>query len=325
MSDQAVEAFLRDSGLAAQPESEELELVRGLLGDVLALVQSSHDVGDLRVASTAMRELLDAARVFSPWRQRPKLTVFGSARTPRSSPHYELARELSARMARRGWMTVSGAGPGIMQAAAEGAGLSETLGVNIELPFEQSSNRYVDAESRLVEMKYFFTRKVALTKESLAFAFFPGGLGTLDEVFEILTLLHTGKGGPAPVALVDVPDGTYWESWWRFIQESVIDANYVEADAAHLVRICHSLDDVEDELERFYRNYVAFEHSNGRGKLDLRRAVTPEDLVVLRARVPELAGGAESSGDGSSIAFDFDGRRYVALRRLIDAVNNLEI
>ncbi len=320
---EVVEAFLRDSGLAADPGSQELELVRGLLQDVLTLVQSNHDTEDLRVASTAMRELLSAARVFSPWRDRPKLTVFGSARTPRSSPHYAMARELSERMARRGWMTVSGAGPGIMQAAAEGAGLAETLGVNIVLPFEQSSNQYVDAESRLVEMKYFFTRKVALTKESLAFAFFPGGLGTLDEVFEILTLLHTGKGGPAPVTLVDLPDGTYWESWWRFIEEAVIGADYLDADAARLVRICHSLEDVEDELERFYRHFVAFSHAGGLGRLDLRRAITPAEIAALRARVPELATGADWRTDGPSIHFEFDGRRYVELRRLIDAVNDL--
>ena len=161
MTDPAVEAFLSESGLVDVANDVELAQVRVLLEDVSSLVQSGHDVRDLRVAATAMRELLIAARLFSPWRDRPKLTVFGSARTPATSPLYAMARSLSARMAARGWMTVSGAGPGIMEAAAEGAGHDDTLGVNITLPFEQSSNPYVDAESRLVEMKYFFTRKVA--------------------------------------------------------------------------------------------------------------------------------------------------------------------
>ena len=270
-----------------------------------------------------MRELLDAARVFSPWRDRPKLTVFGSARTAATSPLYEMARSLSQRMVTRGWMTVSGAGPGIMQAAAEGAGLGETLGVNITLPFEQSSNPYVDAESRLVEMKYFFTRKVALTKESLAFVFFPGGLGTMDEVFEILTLLATGKGGPAPVVLVDTADGTYWESWLRFIDESVIAAGYLDVEAAVLFRLCHSLDEVEREINHFYANFTDFTITGDRGRIGLRHDLVPADILELRRRVPEFSGGPGFRADDHGLLFEFDGRRYVELRRLIDAVNDL--
>ena len=323
MTDPAVEAFLQESGLIGVADEVELARVRELLEDVSSLVQSGHDVRDLRVAATAMRELLEAARLFSPWRDRPKLTVFGSARTPATSRLYEMARSLSERMAKRGWMTVSGAGPGIMQAAAEGAGLDETLGVNIALPFEQSSNPYVDAESRLVEMKYFFTRKVALTKESLAFVFFPGGLGTMDEVFEILTLLHTGKGGPAPVVLVDTAEGTYWESWLRFIDESVIAAEYLDADAAALFKLCHSLDEVEREIDHFYANFVDFTVESGRGRIRLRRAVSQEDLSALGRRAPQLALGDGFRVEGDAVTFDFDGRRYVELRHLIDAVNDL--
>ncbi|MHB8333959.1 MAG: LOG family protein [Acidimicrobiales bacterium] len=323
MTDPAVEAFLSESGLVDVANDVEVARVRDLLEDVSSLVQSGHDVRDLRVAATAMRELLIAARLFSPWHDRPKLTVFGSARTPANSPLYVMARSLSARMAARGWMTVSGAGPGIMQAAAEGAGLDDTLGVNITLPFEQSSNPYVDAESRLVEMKYFFTRKVALTKESLAFVFFPGGLGTMDEVFEILTLLHTGKGGPAPVLLVDTAEGTYWESWQRFIDESVIDTGYLDEDAAVLFKRCHSLDEVEREIDHFYTNFTEFTLSSGRGRIGLRRPLTIDECVVLEHRVPELATGDGLRVEANALTFDFDGRRYVELRRLIDAVNDL--
>ena len=324
MTDPAVEAFLQESGLIGVADAAELSRVRELLEDVSSLVQSGHDVRDLRVAATAMRELLDAARMFSPWRDRPKLTVFGSARTAPTSRLYAMARSLSERMAARGWMTVSGAGPGIMEAAAEGAGLDETLGVNIALPFEQSSNPYVDAESRLVEMKYFFTRKVALTKESLAFVFFPGGLGTMDEVFEILTLLHTGKGGPAPVLLVDTAEGTYWESWLRFIDESVIAAGYLDADAAALFKLCHSLDEVQREIDHFYANFIDFSVHEGRGRIGLRRPLSLENLAALGRRVPQLALGDGYRFEADALTFDFDGRRYVELRHLIDAVNDLD-
>ena len=323
MTDPAVEAFLQESGLLGVANDAELARVRELLEDVSALVQAGHDVRDLRVAATAMRELLEAARVFSPWRDRPKLTVFGSARTPATAPLYAMARALSERMAARGWMTVSGAGPGIMEAAAEGAGIHETLGVNIALPFEQSSNPYVDAESRLVEMKYFFTRKVALTKESLAFVFFPGGLGTMDEVFEILTLLHTGKGGPAPVVLVETAEGTYWESWQRFIDDFLIAPGYLDAGAASLFKTCHSLEEVEREIDHFYANFVSFTALPGLGRIGLRRPLTPDDLATLERLVPQFAHGGGYRAEANTLTFDFDGRRYVELRQLIDAVNDL--
>ncbi|WP_276942715.1 TIGR00730 family Rossman fold protein, partial [Ferrimicrobium acidiphilum] len=169
--------------------------------------------------------------------------IFGSARVLADDPLYAMAQELAGAMATRGWIIVSGAGPGIMEAAARGAGAQNTLGVNIRLPFEQSANPFVDAESRLVEMKYFFTRKVALTKESLAFVFFPGGLGTMDEAFEILTLLHTGKSRPAPVVLVDTPQGDYWRQWRAFLESGVVARGYVEAAAASLVELVDSVPD----------------------------------------------------------------------------------
>ena len=173
-------------------------------------------------------------------------------------------------------------------------------------------------------MKYFFTRKVALTKETLAFVFFPSGLGTMDEVFEILTLLHTGKGGPAPVLLVDTVEGTYWESWQRFINESVIETGYLDEDAAILFKICHSLDEVEREIDHFYTNFSEFSVASGRGRIGLRRQLTLDECVVLERRVPELATGEGLRAEANALTFDFDGRRYVELRRLIDAVNDLD-
>jgi uncharacterized protein (TIGR00730 family) len=320
-SEELINAFLKGLGRAGvSPERE--AIVRTLVTRVVDLVALDPDEGDLKVAATVLDELLEAANVFSPWRAHPKLTVFGSARTKPSSPLYEMASELGAAMAARGWITVSGAGPGIMEAAARGAGRENTLGVNVELPFEQSANPYVDAETRLVEMKYFFTRKVALTKESIAFAIFPGGLGTLDETFEILTLLHTGKSTPAPVALIDTPDGTYWDTWLAFVEGSMIAADYLDQADTCLFRICRSVDETLAEIKRFYSNFIGFELEGRTAHVALRHPVTPALLEALSAAVPDFATGAGYRvSDRGLLTFDFDGRQYVSLRRVIDVVN----
>ncbi|MDE3064529.1 MAG: TIGR00730 family Rossman fold protein [Acidobacteriota bacterium] len=321
-SDGLVDEFL--AGLAnTRLSPERAEVLRTLVSRLVDLVALDPDDGDLKVAATVMDELLEAANVFSPWRAHAKFTVFGSARTSPSSALYAMAAALGSAMAERGWITVSGAGPGIMEAAARGAGREHTLGVNVELPFEQSANPYVDAETRLVEMKYFFTRKVALTKESIAFAVFPGGLGTMDETFEILTLLHTGKSTPAPVALVDTPEGTYWDEWLAFVEGSMVAAGYLDQVDTCLFRVCRSVEEVIAEVERFYSNYVGFELDGPTARVALRRAITPGLLASLAARVPNFAGGSGYRADENGLlAFDFDGRQYVALRRVIDAVND---
>ena len=322
-ADELVEQFLSGIGAQADQSPERLEMLRMLATRIVQLAAFDPDDGDLRVAATVLNELLTAASVFSPWREHPKLTVFGSARTKPDTLLYEMARELSRTFADRGWLTVSGAGPGIMEAAALGAGIENTLGVNITLPFEQSSNPYVDAETRLVEMKYFFTRKVALTKESIAFAIFPGGLGTMDEAFEILTLLHTGKSDPAPVVLVETPDGTYWKQWRAFIDDALIANDYVDAIDSCLFSVCYSIDEVVAAIEHFYSNYVRFGTKNGRGRIEARKLPSAEQLRALNDQFPQFgAGSGFSFDDARSFTFTFDGRNYVSLRMLIDVVNS---
>ena len=306
---------------AAPDDGERAALRAELLEQVDRLERSGGDVRDLTVAVRAMGELATAARVFSPWRDRPKVTIFGSARVPETAPQYALAREVAERLAARGWMVVSGAGPGIMEAAARGAGEDATLGVNIELPFERGANRYVEADTRLVEMKYFFTRKVALTRESAAFVFFPGGVGTMDELFELLTLLHTGKSAPAPIILADSRGGHYWESWLGFVTGSIIEAGYLDATASDLVRICHEAVAIEDEVVAFFSNYRGFSQLDGHGRLELAAAPDAETL----ARIADALPGVEGVGDlilgEGTLTFPFDGRHYAELRRVIDLVN----
>jgi uncharacterized protein (TIGR00730 family) len=196
---EVIEAFLRDIESESPQSPERVEILRTLLVKVVELAKFDSDLGDLRVAVNALNELLEASTLFDQWREHPKLAGHLEERIVRFRASRAEDRQLGAVMTDRGWMTVSGAGPGIMEASAMGAGRGHTLGVNIELPFEQFVNPFIDAETMLVAMQYFFTRKVAMTRPSNAFAIFPGGLGTMDETFEVLTLLHTGKTTPAPV------------------------------------------------------------------------------------------------------------------------------
>ncbi len=318
----AIEAFLRYIESESPQSPERVEILRTLLAKFVDFAKFDSDLGDLRVAVNALNELVEASTLFDQWRGRPKLAVFGSARTTPENPLFEMARQLGAAMAERGWMTVSGAGPGIMEASAMGSGREHTLGVNIDLPFEQFVNPFIDAETMLVAMQYFFTRKVAMTRPSNAFAVFPGGLGTMDEAFEVLTLLHTGKTTPAPVVLLDTPDGTYWRQWMDFIENAIMAGDYIGTRDMCLVRVCTTIADAVDEIEHFYSNYESFEVRGHRAAIKVRRSPSQTQLDGLAKGVPHFA---EGQGfvleDDHTITFNFDGRNYVNLRLLIDQIN----
>ncbi len=317
-----IESLLGDIEHDTAMSPERRELLSELLARVVMIAESDADTTDLHVAVTAIDELLEAFTLFQHYRERKKLTIFGSARTRVDSPLFEMTRELARAMAERDWIVVSGAGPGIMEASSMGAGRENTLGVNIKLPFEQNANAYIDAASNLVTMKYFFTRKVALTRPSIAFVVLPGGLGTMDELFEILTLLDTGKTTPAPVVLLDRPDGKSWTQWMTFVDEAIVANDYVGQGNMCLVRFATSVTDAVDEIEHFYSNYQGFAMNGDRGVLTLRLAPTEEQLGDLRAAMPTFAAGLGFQLEGEhTISFNFDGRNFLNLRELIDRVN----
>ncbi len=321
--DDLIEEFLTALRGERPLTPERTEVLRSLLMRFVKLAREEGDIDGLRVAVNALDELMDASMMFARWRDYPKLAIFGSARTTLDNPLYEMARQLGAEMAQRGWMIVSGAGPGIMEASAKGAGLGHTLGVNIELPFEQFANPFIDAETMLVAMQYFFTRKVAMTRPSNAFAIFPGGFGTMDEAFEVLTLLHTGKTTPAPVVLVDTPDGVFWKKWLDFVGGPIVSGGYIGSDDTCLVTLCATVEEAVAEIEHFYSNFRRFEVRDGRATLNVHRAPTGEQLRALADVVPHFAlNGGYVLEDDTTITFGFDGRNYVNLRLLINEINS---
>src|SRR5207248_2361230 len=214
-----------------------------ILTSVALLADDETDRLNLKITNAALKEMRLAFKVFETYKDVPKVTMFGSARTLPDDPLYAQARNLAATLAAEGWMVVTGAGPGIMAAGVEGAGVDRSIGINIRLPFEQDASPLLAEDPKLVEMKYFFTRKLMLMKESAGFAVLPGGFGTLDEAFELLTLLQTGKASPAPIVLLDVPGGTYWKGWDRLIREELVDRGMVSADDLRLYCITEDVDD----------------------------------------------------------------------------------
>ncbi len=334
------EPELLDAAFAAVAAGRELaparrDLLRSMLATVYDLAREDTDVLDLKIADAAFGEMADAFRVFRPYRSVRKLTMFGSARTLPADPVYLLARDLAARVAGAGWMVVTGAGPGIMAAGTEGAGRAHAFGVNIRLPHEEGANPFIAQDPKLVEMRYFFTRKLVLIKESHAYAVLPGGFGTLDEGYELLTLLQTGKAEPAPVVLVETPGGTYWHGWRRFIDEQVVRPGYVSADDVSLFKVANSVEEAADEVLGFYRNYHSCRWVGD--LLVLRLQVLPSaaelrelnrrfaDIVVSGSIRPVSPFPPERSGndhlDLPRVALRFDKYHFARLRVLLDALN----
>jgi uncharacterized protein (TIGR00730 family) len=293
---------------------------------------------NLKIASTAIVEMRDAFRLFQPYAGTPKVTVFGSARTRSEDLLYVQARDVATALAERGWMVVTGAGPGIMQAAAEGAGERMALGVSIRLPFEEKPNAVVAKDEHSVEMKYFFTRKLMLVKESSGFICLPGGFGTMDEMFELLTLQQTGKAEPTPIVLLDEPGGTFWRGLERFVVEQLIPAGVISPDDFDRVMVTDSAEAAVAEITGFWRNYDSLRWVDDTLVLRLRNAPTDAEIAELdETFAPLIAdGGIERSGplpvevsdrdrvDLPRLVLRLRQREVGGLYRLIDAVNALE-
>ncbi|MFY9713839.1 MAG: TIGR00730 family Rossman fold protein [Microbacterium sp.] len=256
-------------------------LITRILRSGVLLGQDATSRLDLKIASAALAEMRDAFRLFQPYERIPKVTVFGSARTRQDDPLYEQARDVAAALAAQGWMVVTGAGPGIMQAAAEGAGSERAIGVSIRLPFEEKPLEAMANDSHTVQMKYFFTRKLMLIKESLGFICLPGGFGTMDEMFELLTLQQTGKAEPMPIVLLDEPGGGFWQGLKRFIEEQMVPAGVISLHDFDRVLVTDSVDAAAAAITGFWRNYDSLRWVGDQLVLRLRAEPTDADVAAL--------------------------------------------
>jgi uncharacterized protein (TIGR00730 family) len=312
------------------------DLIEMMRRTVEQLAQSDVSRGDLKILSRSLRELRYAFKVFQPFQRRRKVTIFGSARTKPDHPAYQQAESFAKRMAQHGWMVITGAGGGIMEAGHRGAGRDLSMGLNIMLPFEQSANPVIDGDPKLVTLKYFFTRKLMFVKECSAVVCYPGGFGTLDETFEVLTLLQTGKQSLLPMVLVDEPGGTYWKNVERFFREQLLGDKWISSEDVHLYKVTDNNDEAVSEVLKFYRVYHSMRYVDESLVMRLTSRLSPDrleqlnvdfvDIVVSGAieqvgMLPEEASEPELA-DLPRLTFHFNRRNLGRLRQLIDAVNH---
>jgi uncharacterized protein (TIGR00730 family) len=306
-----------------------------------ALRLSKDDVGrlDRKIVNSALKEMRYAFRVFAPYRSERKVTIFGSARSGAADPPYVQARDFANEIVSRGWMVVTGAGPGVMEGAQEGAGSERSFGVNIRLPFEAAPNPFIAEDPKLINFKYFFTRKLMFIKEADAFVLLPGGFGTLDETFELLTLIQTGKSDLHPIVLLDPPGGDFWPTFAKWVNEKLIAGGYVSEEDHNLYTTTDDITAAVDEIMRFYRVYHSQRFVGGR--LILRLNAMPEqgaleklssdfaDIITQGTIEPVDASPEEIRDDDACdlprIGLWFDRMSYGRLRLLLDRLNELPI
>ncbi|MFQ5839027.1 MAG: TIGR00730 family Rossman fold protein [Thermoplasmata archaeon] len=312
-------------------------LYRDILINALRCKRDDLDILDLKVIHRAIAEFRHAARIFKPYRGVRKVSIFGSARERKGSPYYELAEKLGRLLVERGFMVITGAAEGIMRAGIEGAGAENSFGVNILLPFEKGPTRMIQDDPKVVNFRYFFTRKVFFVMEADAVALFPGGFGTHDEGFEVLTLLQTGKSPPMPVVLMELPGEQYWETWHRFVREQLLARGFVSPEDLGFYRIVRSPDEAADWITSYYSTYHSTRQVGDRLVIRLEKELSDDHISELNQTFQDLVSSGRISsssalpeeedepdlGSKPRIVFSYDRGRAGRLNELILTINRL--
>lgn len=313
------------------------ENVADIIENALKLLTDVEDTGDVRVIQTALRELRYAFKLFAPYAGVRKVTIFGSARTLPTRMEYQQAVEFGRKIREAGFMVITGAGGGIMHAGHEGAGPENSFGANIRLPWEQAANPVIREDKKLVTFKYFFTRKLIFVRHSDAIVLFPGGFGTMDEGYEALTLMQTGKSQLMPLVLIDRPGGTYWKTWDKHVREHLLRDQLISPDDLNLYQITDDTDQAVKIITRFYRNFhssrfvkdlfvIRVKHPPSDSAVqamneDFADLITTPPIERIDPTPDEIAD--DDNVDLPRIAFGFNRRDYGRLRQLIDVLNGI--
>ena len=321
--------------LVKEQKPARLHLINEIFRVAVKLAKESPGTLNLKIVASCLKELKFSFKMFYPDRQIPKITIFGSARTPADSPLYAFTKDFAKRAVQANYMIITGGGPGIMAAGNEGAG-EKGFGLNIRLPFEQSANPFISTEKRLINYKYFFTRKLFLVKEASAFAFFPGGFGTFDEAFEVLTLLQTGKSNLIPVTLMEPKGFGFWAAFVKFIETEVIPRGFISPQDLSLFRICNTADEAIAHFNHFYSCYHSMRFVKEKVVVRMKKKLSPKSLEELSKQFAKLSltGKFEQTGplpeEGNEpeikgltrLVFPSERKDFAMLRRLIDFLND---
>ena len=328
---QVVEWLKSQSGRGSE------QLIGEMLRTILKLGQEDASRGDLKILNRTLKELRHAFKIFAPYIALRKVSIFGSTRVAESDPYYLAAKELGHRLADEGFMVITGAGPGVMQAGHEGAGREKSFGVNIRLPSVQKANRFIRGDSKLMNFHFFFTRKLLFVKEADAVVIFPGGFGTHDELAEALTLAQTGKSQLVPIILMDLPGSNYWKVWQDFLAADMLGRGYISKSDLSLFKIVNDIDEAVEEIKKFYRNYhsyrfvkqdlvIRLNHPPAPGLID---QLNREFADIVKGEVKETKPLPEESDDPGTLhlprlLFHFNREDFARLRQMIDVINRAE-
>jgi len=308
-----------------------------MISGIVKFHEQPIDVLDIKIVTRALKELRYAFQVFQPYSHCLKVSIYGSARTSPDNPDFQLAARFGRLLSQRGFMVITGAGPGIMEAGHQGAGKDMSFGVNIMLPFEQSANATIVDDPKLVHLKYFFTRKLLFVRESQAAALFPEGFGTMDEAFEILTLIQTGKGDLVPIVCLQAPGSDYWERWLDFVAGQLLPRGLISESDLSLFKIFDHEEPAVQEIQNFYRNFHSFRYVGEQLVVRIREPLTPLQITEAQATFQDLCAEGSFSQveafpqeqDESEVlhlprlAFKYHRRNAGRLRQFINWLNEL--
>jgi len=329
-------------GIAAPLISELANLPNGdLVGEIIAnalkLLRDETNRGDIKLIDKSFKELRYALKVFAPYRDLRKVSIFGSARTLESHGDYRQAAAFGKAMAAAGWQVITGAGGGIMAAGHGGAGADPSFGLAIRLPFEQKTNPFIENDPKLINFKYFFTRKLMFVRSSHAIALFPGGFGTMDEGFEVLTLVQTGKAVPMPIVFIDSPGGDFWRGWQNYVQNHLLARGLISPNDLRLYKITDNVEEAVREVRHFYSNFHSVRYARDEIIIRLHRRPTDAQLAEISANFSDIKTRREfrlsealpverdeaALNDLHRLVFAFNRRDHGRLRMLIDYLNDL--
>ncbi len=330
--DAAIQEFV--DRFASGPDTD---LYANMIKTVCRLSRDGTSRAEVKLVDKALAELRYAFKTFAPYEHIPKVSIFGSSRTPENHPDYLQAVKFAERMRERNWMVITGAGDGIMKAGHGGAGAEASFGVAIRLPFEQRTNTIIEGDQKLVNFKYFFTRKLMFTKEAKAVALFPGGFGTQDEGFEVLTLVQTGKAALVPIVMIDAPGGTYWQHWRTYVKAELLHTGMISPEDMHLIKLTDNVDDAVEDILTFYRRFHSYRYVRDRMVMRLNSTLPPGAMEHIQREFAGIVddGVIESGGplpeeDGEwpekpRLIFRFNRRSHGRLRQMVDYINRVDM
>lgn len=333
---QDIESQFQEFASSHSPAQQ--KIMTDIFRSALKLTEDSPGTLNLKISSSVLKELRYSFRKFAPYKNHPKITIFGSARVPAEKPLYRMAKGFAAEAVKRNFMIITGGGPGIMAAGNEGAE-KYGFGLNIRLPVEQSANQFIDAEKLLINYKYFFTRKLFLVKEAAAFAFFPGGFGTFDEAFEVLTLLQTGKTNMIPVVFLEPKGFGFWQPLIKFMKDVMLKKGFISKSDEALYEVFHTEEEALDYIAHFYRNYHSMRFVGDRLAIRIKKNLNASQLKKANQMFPTLTHLGKMSmseplkeeanepelSSFPRLVFPFDRKDFGSLRSLIDFINDCDV